>query len=59
MECRLFTVSELVARGVGGRTTIYKMIRTGQIPSYRIGTTGVRVSLEEVLAALRRPATKR
>ncbi len=57
MEQELVPVSHLVAKGLGGRSTIYKMIKDGAIPSYRVGATGIRVCVAEVLSALYRPAT--
>lgn len=56
MEQELVPVSDLVRKGLGGRSTIYKMIKDGVIPSYRVGMTGVRVCVAEVLSTLRRPA---
>jgi excisionase family DNA binding protein len=57
MQAKLVPVSHLVAKGLGGRSTIYKMIKSGAIPSYRVGVTGIRLCVDEVLTALRRPAT--
>ena len=48
MHKKLVPVSFLVEKGLGGRSTIYEMIRTGSIPSYRIGATGIRVCVAEV-----------
>jgi excisionase family DNA binding protein len=52
---RFCSVDDVVALGLGGRATMYSMIKSGQIPSYRIGVTGVRVRLSEVMEALKRP----
>lgn len=36
-------------------STLYWMIKKGMVPSYQVGKTGVRVVVEEVIEALRRP----
>jgi predicted DNA-binding transcriptional regulator AlpA len=58
MNQTLVPVKEIVAQGVGGRSSIYQMIKVGQIPSYRVGKRGIRVCLSEVLSVLRRPEMK-
>jgi excisionase family DNA binding protein len=57
-QSELVTAAGLEDRGILPKTTAYKMARAGHIPSYAIGTKGrgVRFRVEEVLAALRRPA---
>lgn len=37
-------------------SALYKEIALGRVPFYRVGATGVRVRLSEVLSALRRQA---
>lgn len=39
-----------------GKSTIYKLARTGKIPTVRIGKTGVRFDYHDVLEALQRDA---
>lgn len=38
-----------------GKSTVYKLAETGQIPIVKIGRTGVRFDLSSVMAALQRP----
>jgi hypothetical protein len=54
MRTKLVPVSYLVARGLGGRSTLYQMVKMGTIPSYRVGSSGIRVCVAEALSALRR-----
>ncbi len=58
MNQTLVPVKQIIAQGVGGRSSIYQMIKAGQIPSYRLGKRGIRVCLTEVLSVLRRPGMK-
>jgi excisionase family DNA binding protein len=37
-----------------GKSTIYRMVKEGQIPSIPIGKTGLRFDLDEVLSALKK-----
>ena len=55
----LVSAGALEQRGILPRGTAYKMAKTGQIPSYAVGTKGrgIRFRVEEVLSALRRPVT--
>ena len=55
----LVSAGALERRGILQKGTAYKMAAAGQIPSYTVGAKkrGVRFRVEEVLAALRRPAT--
>lgn len=54
----LVTAAELETRAILKKGTAYRMARAGLIPAYSCGTKarGVRFRVEEVLAALRRPA---
>ena len=54
----LVSASTLERLGLLRKNTCYRMAKSGQIPSYAVGTKGrgVRFRVEEVLAALRRPA---
>ncbi len=54
----LVSAAVLEERGILQRGTAFKMAKTGTIPSYMVGVKkrGVRCRVEEVLAALRRPA---
>ena len=53
----LISAADLEQRGIMPKGTAYKMAKAGLIPSYFCGTKGrgVRFSVSEVLAALRRP----
>lgn len=53
----LVKASDLERLKILPRGTVYRMAKTGQIPSYGVGAKcrGVRFRVEEVLAALRRP----
>lgn len=58
-DYRLVTAVDLERMGVLRKGTAYRMAKVGAIPSYAVGATkgrGVRFKIEEVLAALRRPA---
>jgi hypothetical protein len=46
------------AQKLGGisASALYRDIKLGRVPFYRIGETGVRVRISEVLATLRRTA---
>jgi excisionase family DNA binding protein len=53
----------LTAREIGcalniGASTVYAMAHKKRIPGYRVGETGIRFRLSEVLAALHRPAVR-
>ncbi|MBM3300990.1 MAG: hypothetical protein FJY85_13670 [Deltaproteobacteria bacterium] len=55
---RLVTADELEKLGVLRKGTAFRMSKAGIIPSYQCGVKGrgIRFRVEEVLAALRRPA---
>lgn len=55
---RLVTAQELEARGVMKKGTAYRMAAAGKLIHYKIGCAGggIRFRVDEVLAALRRPA---
>ncbi len=57
-ERELVSAGVLEERGILSRGTAYRMARLGHIPSYSVGVTGrgIRFRIEEVMAALRRPA---
>ena len=57
-EENLVTAVELEQRGILKRGTVFRMARTGLLPVYKVGVKGrgLRFSIREVLAALRRPA---
>ncbi|HWF59544.1 MAG TPA: hypothetical protein VN666_04450 [Nitrospira sp.] len=54
----LVTATVLEQRGILRKSTAYKMAAQGKLPHYVVGChdRGVRFRIEEVLAALRRPA---
>lgn len=54
----LVTASVLEERGILRKGTAYKMAAQGKLPHYVVGChdRGVRFRVDEVLAALRRPA---
>jgi excisionase family DNA binding protein len=54
----LVTASGLEERGILKKGTAYRMAKQGHIPSYAVGSKGrgIRFQVDEVLAALRRPA---
>lgn len=54
----LVTAGVLEARGIMSKGTAYRMAREGLVPCYAVGTKGrgIRFRVDEVLAALRRPA---
>lgn len=55
---QLVTAQELEARGIIKKGTAYKMVKAGKLIHYKVGCVGggIRFRVEEVLAALRRPA---
>jgi hypothetical protein len=55
----LVTADELEKLGILRRGTAYRMQAEGKIPHYVVGCRGrgIRFKVDEVLAALRRPAT--
>lgn len=55
---RLVTAQDLERIGVMRKGTAYRMVADGRLPHYIVGCRGrgVRFRVEEVLAALRRPA---
>lgn len=57
-ERGLVSAVALEQRGILPKGTAYRMAKAGQIPSYTVGAKGrgVRFRIDEVLAALRRPA---
>ena len=57
---RLVTARELEALGVMKKGTAWKMVAKKLLPHYVVGNSGggIRFRVDEVLAALRRPATK-
>ena len=56
---QLVTAQELEARGIIKKGTAYKMVKAGKLIHYKVGCVGggIRFRVDEVLAALRRPAT--
>ena len=54
----LVTAGGLEQRQILKKGTAYRMAKEGQIPSYLVGRKGrgIRFRVDEVLAALRRPA---
>jgi len=57
---QLVTAQELEARGVMKKGTAYRMAAAGKLIHYKIGCAGggIRFRVDEVLAALRRPASR-
>ena len=57
-ERELVSAVVLEEHGILSKETAYRMAKAGRIPSYSVGAKGggVRFRIEEVLAALRRPA---
>ena len=55
---QLVTAKELEARGILKKNTAYKMAAAGKLVHYVVGNAGggIRFCVDEVLAALRRPA---
>lgn len=55
---QLVTAQELEARGVMKKGTAFKMVKAGKLVHYRVGCHGggIRFRVDEVLAAIRRPA---
>ena len=56
---QLVTAQELEARGVMKKGTAYRMAAAGKLIHYKIGCAGggIRFRVDEVLSALRRPAS--
>ena len=56
---QLVTAQELETRGVMKKGTAYKMVAAKKLPHYVVGNSGggIRFRIDEVLAALRRPAS--
>ena len=56
---QLVTAQELEARGIIKKGTAYRMAAAGKLIHYAVGCHGggIRFRVDEVLAALRRPAT--
>lgn len=50
----LLRASDLARRLSCGKSTIYKLAKEGQIPVVRIGMTGVRFDIDEVMEALKK-----
>ena len=50
----LDTAAEIARRLRCGKSTIYKLAKSGNIPTIRIGKTGVRFDYRAVLEALQR-----
>lgn len=56
MEGQKLVKATVVSQALGiAQSTIYRMAQQGKIPSYIVGTNGVRFDIEEVREALRRP----
>lgn len=57
---QLVTAQELEARGIIKKGTAYKMKAAGKLNYYAVGCHGggIRFRVDEVLAALRRPAAE-
>jgi hypothetical protein len=55
----LVTAQELEVRGILRKGTAYKMVAAGKLTHYVVGNSGggIRFRVDEVLAALRRPAS--
>ncbi len=55
----LVTAQELETRGIIKKGTAYKMVKAKKLAHYKVGCAGggIRFRVDEVLAALRRPAT--
>ena len=55
---QLVTAKELEVRGILKKGTAYKMVAAGKLMHYVVGNSGggIRFRVDEVLAALRRPA---
>ncbi|MBX3306365.1 MAG: hypothetical protein KF751_10000 [Nitrospira sp.] len=58
-EDRLVTAADLEKIGVMPKGTAYRMAADGKLPHYLVGcrSRGIRFKVDEVLAALRRPAS--
>ena len=59
VQPELVTAAVLEERGILKRSTAYRMLKAGLISAYKVGAKGrgVRFRVEEVLSALRRPAS--
>jgi len=59
VQPELVAAAVLEERGILKRGTAYRMVKAGKIPHYVVGmrTRGIRFMVDEVLAALRRPAS--
>ena len=57
-DSRLVTAQDLEKIGVMRKGTAYRMTADGKLPHYLVGCRGrgIRFKIDEVLAALRRPA---
>jgi hypothetical protein len=57
---QLVTAQELEARGIIKKGTAYKMVKAKKLVHYKVGCAegGIRFRVDEVLAALRRPAAR-
>jgi excisionase family DNA binding protein len=57
-QTELVTAAVLEERGILKRGTAYKMLQANLLTAYRVGAKGrgIRFKVDEVLAALRRPA---
>ncbi len=57
-ETRLVTAKDLEQFGIMPKGTAYRMAAEGKLPHYAVGCRGhgIRFKVDEVLAALRRPA---
>ena len=55
----LLRAADLARRLNCGKSTIYKLAKTGKIPVVRIGMTGVRFDFPAVLASLQHEAMDR
>lgn len=58
MDEKVLVGVEQAARALGmGRSSLYRLAKTGRVPSYSAGPrmSGVRFSIPEVMEALRRP----
>lgn len=60
MDAALVTAQQLEEIGVLKKGTAYRMAKAGLLNHYKIGTAGggIRFRVDEVLAALRVPATR-
>lgn len=58
-EACLVTANDLEKLGIMPKGTAYKMVAGGKLPHYLVGNSGrgIRFMVDEVLKALRRPAS--